>query len=730
MSEETKTMLDIEYEDQFSYLTEKGKLMLKETTLFEERKIAEVADEDDLSETVKEYKKAFKELKNRVESLIADHEGSTETIDELINELKEARAIGDFDGLHDKLNKKKNELQASADEKPEAEEPSAGDDGDAAAAEGNTEAQESQPAPPDEPEAETEGIEEETVAATDDEEEAEKEDISYYKEIVDKAGSLSKQSDWPYISMELDNLAQKWDEGPDVEDEEDLKKLLGKFQDAQDTFEQRKEEHYERLNKQKKENLKKKKDLLNALQEVVENKNWTATNKVNSLKGQWNSIGILPSDAGDDLDEKFEELLSEFEEHKVDRLVNKRQQEEDNLTGKLIVLDKMENLAKSIDDNSDWEKIDSKFDDLTKQYKRIGRVPAEKSDEVWGRFKAAQDAYYDKKYQHNEQHRRKFDKYYQKKEDLCRKAESLLDKYDLPKAAKELNKLHRKWKKTGNLPQRDEDKLWARFKSATDDFNEYKSEHLDELREQEEANYDKKMELIEKAREINDTTDWDKGHSKMQSLLDQWKQVGPVPRNKSRKLWKQFKEAQDVFYERRREHFKEQKEQQKENLKEKEEILEKLHELGKHPDPIEAVDKAKPLQEKFKEAGYVPIKKKNQIWKEYREACDVIYERFRAAKSGNKFDQELAKADLEPDQRSKIMQIRKKFKKVKHEMKELKDEVLQYKESKTYFKSSDDDNPLLKEIQSKIDKVEKKLHKKQDKLDELDRKIDEIRREG
>ncbi|MDZ7691503.1 MAG: DUF349 domain-containing protein [Balneolaceae bacterium] len=549
-------------------------------------------------------------------------------------------------------------------------------------------------------------------------------------EIAEKAESLSKQSDWPYVSMELSNLASKWDEGPEVENDE-LKDLLARFQDAEETFEKRKEEHYEELNKQKQQNLEKKKELLAQITEVVENKNWTATNKVSSIRGQWNSVGRLPSGKGEDLDEKFNAQVKEFEEHKVDRLVNKRQQEEDNLTGKLIVLDKLENLAESIDDNTtDWETLEKEFDDLTKQYKRIDRVPVEKSDEVWNRFKSAQDDYYENKYQHDEKHRQQFDKYYQKKEDLCRKAEALMEEDNLPRAAKELNKLHRKWKKTGNLPQRDEDKLWARFKAATDAFNDYKSENLDELREQEEANYDKKIELIEKAREINDTDDWDKGHSKMQSLLDQWKKVGPVPRNNSRKLWKQFKEAQDVFYDRRREHFKEQKEQQKENLKEKEEILEKLHELGKHDDPIEAVEQAKPLQEKFKEAGYVPIKKKNQIWKEYREACDVIYERYRAAKSGNKFDQELAKADLEPDQRAQIMNIRKEYKKVKHEMNQLKEEVLQYKETKTYFKSSDDDNPLLNEMQSKIDKAEEKLHAKQDKLEDLDNKIDRLRSGG
>ena len=699
MSEETNTALEYEYEDPFSYLNEEGELMLKETSLFGERKIAEVDDAESVTDTVDRLKEAFDELEEKVEALVGDKLKSQESIDELKQELKGASAIGDLERLFDRLDKAEDSL--SSGESGETEAKASKDDHSADA---------------------------DTDAKTEDSGDEGEEDIAYYRQIADKAEELSKLTDWPYVSIELENLSRQWDEGPEIDEDEELRKLLKRFQEACEIFEERKKEHYEQLNKQKQGNLRKKQELLQQLNEIVENENWTAVKKVNSIKGQFRNVGILPSGKGDELDENFNALLEEFEEHKVDRLVSKRQQEEDNLTGKLIVLDKMERLSESIDEKTgDWKAVDKEFDRLTKQFKKIGRVPPDKSDEVWDRYKSAQDTYYDQKYKYDQKHRQQFDKYYQKKEDLCKKAEALLEEDDLAQAARELNKLHRRWKKTGNLPQKHEDEMWARFKAATDAFNQRKSENIEELREQEEENYRQKLELIEKAKEINDTTDWDKGHSQMQSLLDRWKKVGPVPRNKSRQLWKQFKSAQDVFYERRREHFKERKEEQKENLEEKREILDRLWELGKHEDPIKAVEQAKPLQEEFKKAGYVPIKKKNKIWKEYREACDVIYERFRAAKSGNRFDQELAKADLDPERRSRIMDIRKEYKKIRHEVKKLEEEVLQYQESKTYFKASSDDNPLLNEIEEKIDKTEDKLQERQDKLDSLDREIEELR---
>src|SRR5699024_4494483 len=175
----------------------------------------------------------------------------------------------------------------------------------------------------------------------------------------------------------------------------------------------------------------------------------------------------------------------------------------------------------------------------------------------------------------------------------------------------------------GNLPQRLEDELWNRFKAATDAFNEKKAKNKDRIKEQEEQHYQKKLDLIDQANSIKDTDDFDKGHSQMQNLMDRWKKIGPVARKKSNKIWKQFKGAMDEFYDRRREHFKEVKEQRKENLQEKNEILDKLRELGRHDDPIRAVDIAKGLQDKFKNAGYVPIKHKNKMWKQYREVCDV-----------------------------------------------------------------------------------------------------------
>lgn len=699
MMKEDKKASEYVYEDEQVYLNDNNELFLKEGPSGEEKKLADVSAEE-VEEKISELEESFDKLRNRLEEVAGSEDVTLETLSALKEEILNASAIGDLGGLVDRIE----EMEATFEENGVQE-----------VAEDETEEQ---------AEAETDESDEENSAA-------EREDaIDYYRDIVKKAQDLAQQSDWNYVQVELDNLSHKWSEGPDS-DSDEVKKLFKKFNQAVDSFEERKEEHYKQQKQQKEENLETRKNLLEEFEGIIANKTWTATKRVSQMKRQWGNTGALPGGKGEKMDERFQELLEIFNEHKVDRLVQERQKEEDNLMLKLTILEKMENVANSIDhETMNWKELHNQFEDLTKQWKKVGRVPKDKANGVWERYKNAQDLYYDNKYRYDPDHQSKVDRFRHKKEKIIEEAEELVEQKDIAKAARKINKLHRRWKKVGNLPQRAEDELWNRFKSATDAFNERKANNRDKIEKQEEEHYNQKLELIDKANAVKDTDDFEKGHSKMQSFMDRWKKIGPVPRGKSEEIWKQFKGAMDEFYDRRREHFKEVKEERKENLEKKEEILDKLRELGQHEDPIEAVDIAKDLQEKFKNIGYVPIKQKNRMWKEYRKACDVIYDRMRAAKSGDEFDQELAKADLAPDERSKIQELRKEFKKAKKEVRELEKKVLQYKEKKTYFKPSKGGNALLDQVEDKIEEVEQKIEAKEQKMDDLTEQMEEIREDS
>ena len=686
--EESKATSEYLYEDEFSYVTEDGDIFRKRNDQQEERKIGET-EKNLIEDTIAEYRSNFVALKDDISEL---DELSEKELNKWQSKLEETQAIGDFPQLYGKLNSlvNSNEVDTAEDISAEKE--------------------------------------------NEIEEDKQEDAVAFYKKLTKKAQDIAKEDDWGTAEKKLTKLSHEWSDGPSAEDdeaEEKVKDLYYKFTKAEESFQKRKEEHLAKAEKQHKENLSNKKELLKEIEKIVKAEDWSATGKIKSLERKWSGIGAVPNEQSAEIQEQYQSLIKEFKSHKVDRLVDKRQKQEDNLMMKMVVLDKMEAVASEMDESTaNWKEIDHQFDDLTKQWKKIGRVPREKSNQVWERYKSAQDKYYDQKYKFHSDHRSKVDSFSAKKRNIIEAAEALVEQKDIAKAARKVNKLHHRWKKIGNLPQRREDKLWDRFKAATDAFNEKKSNNIDKIHEQEEEHYQQKLKLIEQAEELKETTDWSEGHTQMQSLMDEWKKIGPVPHKKSNKIWRQFKGAMDVFYDRRREHFKEAKEQQKENLKEKQEILEKLRELGQHEDPIKAVDEAKTLQAQFKDAGYVPIKKKNEMWKQYREVCDVIYDRMRAAKSGDKFDQELAKASLDSDQRSQVQDLRKKYKKNEKEIRSLKEEVLQLEESKTNFNFSGDDNPILKEMNEKIDKKQALLDSKQNKLDALAMEMEDIKEEA
>lgn len=754
------TSSDHLFENNFAYVTEEGEIFLKETKFFDKRVLAKV-DSDSVDSQIKKLEDAFSSIEDKFDKLF--EEASTETkeqVDELEEKLQdlkkevtEADAIGDFEELVDKADQKLSELKISvkeADEEQEKagtavddivdEETSTEDEKDsesekdkkAESEELSDDAEDEEESVEKIAEAEEKGDEEKEVESSDEDEaedNAEEEETAqdYYKDLAEKAETLSEMGDWAYATMEFDNIDTQWEEGPDPEDA-DIKPYRDKIDELREQFEEKKKAHYEEQKRIKQENLEKKKDLLKQLKQIVDEKKWTHTREVGKIKGKWDSVKPIPAGEQEKLEESFQNLLDTFDEHKVDRLVKKKQQEEDNLTGKLVILEKMEKFLNSVDDKADWDELDKNFSKYAKQFRKIGRVPADKNQATWDRFHEAQDTFHSMRFKYDKKYRQNIEKYLSKKKKLIDEAEALVDTDNIAQAARQVNKLHRRWKKAGNLPQKDENELWDRFKAATDAFNDKKSEKIEVLKKQEDQNYQQKLKLIEKAEDIKDSEDWENTHNEYQKLMDQWKKVGPVPRKKSSKIWKKFKGTMDHFYDRRRDHFKEVKEERKDNLKEKEDILDQLKALKTHDDPIEAVNQAKPLQEEFKNAGYVPIKHKNRMWKEYRETCDVIYDRFRAAKSAAQVVGKENVENFSPDDIAEIQKKKKEADRLRKEIKKLSNELIQKKESLSYFKPSGSGSSLLDDVKEKIDKAENEIEEKEEKLQNLEIEIDKIKR--
>jgi hypothetical protein len=725
------------FENEYAYVTDNGDLYLKKTAHFDVRKLTSL-DPENLEKDLEGYQEKFSSLEEKVNQAIeewktvpADEADTTEKqFKKLKAELLQTNAIGDFEALLEKLESGYHEFIDKAE--GEITESSGQTDTNAnAKPSGSEETKDESTVTESDKEEEDEGkAQGEEISSKSDTDEDEKSPEQYYAELAEKAEQLIELTDWPYVSVELGNVDNLWSEGPDPGDV-DISGYRERIDQAREIFEKRKEEHFEEQKKIKAENLDKKSKLLDELKKIVEEKNWTATRDVSRIRSKWDQIKPLPAGKAEELQKSFDKFIEEFEDHKVDRLVKKKQKEEENLIGKLVVLDKMDGLLNSLEsEDKDWQAAERDLEKLNKQWRKIGRVPIEKNQELWSRYHDIQDRFHQIRFKHDKKYRQKIEKFLSRKKKLIKEAEALVDDPDIAAAARRVNKLHRRWKKVGNLPQKEENELWDQFKAATDAFNDKKSDNIDQLREQEDQNLEEKKKLIQKADELKDSEDWDATHDKLQQLMKQWKEIGPVPKRKSGKIWKKFKGAMDVFYDRRRDHYKEVKEDRKENLEEKQEILQKLKDLKDHENPIKAVDEAKPLQEEFKKAGYVPIKYKNKMWKEYRETCDVIYDRFRAAKSAANVVGKENVADFTPDDIAEIQKKQKLASRLRNEIDKTHNELIQMKESLSYFKPSGKGSSLLDEVHKKIEKAENEIEQKEEKLAQIEKEIDQLKRDA
>lgn len=698
------------FENELVKITSDGDLILKETSVSEERVITKV-DPENFEEKLDELGKSFEKLSTKADKLISKwaekgaekRDEAAKAFEKLKNEILGSEAVGDFASLIGKLDNAISEIQSVvAEEKESAEE---------VVAEEKTESETVVSETPEAKEGESEVADNSSDTK------------SYYSALADKAETLLEIKEWGQAFKELDLIDENWNDGPEHGDVP-VKEFRDRINAVRAEIEKRKAEYQEKQAQQRLQNLEKKKSLLENFSEIVTGEKWDAEKEVKRIKSKWDQIRALPHGEGEKLQEKFDKLNSVFDEHKVDQLVKKLQIEEENLAGKMIVLDKMDQFVKSLEGKKEgWANYEKELNTLDKQWRKIGRIPLEKTQETWDRYHKAHQAFHDLRFKEDEAYRKSIEKFLSQKKQLIAEAEALVDIEDLAEASRKVNKLHRRWKKIGNLPQIEENELWDRFKAASDAFNQKKADNIDVLRDQEEDNLKEKMDLIAAAEKLKDSEEWEETHKELQNLMNRWKDIGPVPKRKSGKIWKKFKGAMDAFYEKRRDHFKDVKEERKDNLKEKKQVIDELKALQSHENPIEAVELAKPLQEKFKEAGYVPLKYKNKLWKDYREACDVIYERFRAVKSAADVVGKENVGDFSADDIADIRKKQKEADNLRKQIKKMSDEVLQMKESLSYFKASKG-STVLEDAHARIADMEKKIDKNEDALAVLEKEID------
>ncbi len=401
--------------------------------------------------------------------------------------------------------------------------------------------------------------------------------------------------------------------------------LAERFDAAFSVYKEKKAAYDQELEKEMQKNLQVKEKILDELRTLIDSEEELKKtyDQFHALQDRWRSVGQVPRSAKGTLWNNYHFLVEKFFD-KVN--INKELKDLDlkkNLEAKTGLCEKAEELLLESSITKSFQQLQK----LHEAWKETGPVPKDKKDEIWERFKAATDKLNKRRQEHYEKLKEEQNKNYAAKMVLCEKAEQLT--VCLPETPRqwqektdEINELFKVWKTIGFAPKKVNNEVWNRFRTALDTFFSAKKEFFRRFKDQQKENYNQKLNLCLQAEALKDSEDWKATTEELIRLQKEWKKVGPVPAKFSDKIWKRFRKACDNFFNRKSEHFANIGEKQEENLKMKQELIEKVRSHAYSDDNRENLETLKDFQRQWMAIGHVPIKQKDKIQNEFRTAID------------------------------------------------------------------------------------------------------------
>ena len=345
-----------------------------------------------------------------------------------------------------------------------------------------------------------------------------------------------------------------------------------------------------------------------------------------ALQTEWKELGAIPAERVTDTWKSFQHAV----EQGYDLLRMNHEMREYDFKKNLEIKTRLCEAAEQLTTSDNVIDAFHQLQQLHAEYRETGPVAKELRDEVWSRFKTAsttinkrhQDFFIAQKQQEEEN--------LQRKTEICERVEAidlapLRTMNDWETVAQQIIAMQAEWKTIGYAPRKANQQIFERFRTACDRFFIAKSQFNKEMRETFAANLAKKTALCEKAEQLSESTDWAATTKQLIALQAEWKTIGSVPNKASDTVWKRFSKACNTFFDRKKAANNSGSEEETANLAKKQDIISRLQQLiTEGSDNLH--DAVKALQAEWNEVGYVPFKKKEQIYQAYRKACDTLYE--------------------------------------------------------------------------------------------------------
>ena len=497
--------------------------------------------------------------------------------------------------------------------------------------------------------------------------------------------------------IEAGGEAEAFTPSPDA-NEQRFKELFGIYREQRD-------KHIAQLEANKEANLKVKLAIIEELKELINSDETMNTTfaRFRELQTKWKETGLVPQQNVKDLWETYNLHVENFYNFIK---INKELRDLDlkkNYEVKLALCEQAEALTMESQIVEAFRKLQKLHD----EWRETGPVAIEFKESLWERFKEASSRINKRHQEHFESLKAEQTKNLALKSELCEKAEALLvqpitSRKEWNKAGEELLEIQRVWKTIGYAPKKDNNRIYERFRAACDKFFELKREYYAGQKSEMENNLLIKQELCAQAEALAMSEDWKHATDELIALQAQWKKSGAVARRHSDAIWKRFRAACDKFFERKAAHFSSIDSEHEQNLKLKQALLEEMKAAD-----IKAggFDLVKEFQRRWSQIGFVPIKHKDALQKEYKAIVDGMFQTLRSSerdRSMNRFKERVSNM-------KGGNQLRSEREKLYNKVRQMEQDIALLENNIGFFSKSKNAESLIADVREKIERAKREM---------------------
>lgn len=375
--------------------------------------------------------------------------------------------------------------------------------------------------------------------------EAKKQILEDLRQLIDKDHETLKQT-----YDEFNEIQNKWKEIGEVPREQ-MNDLWQTYHFLIEQFFNKIKINKELRDLDLKRNLEQKIQLCERAEElIVETSVLKAFKSLQDLRAQWKEIGPVPNEQNEETWQRFNNAANQIDARRREYYDQRNEELDQNLLAKQALIEKAEELTHELPKSTrEWNQVTEELDNLLNLWKSIGPVPREQNEVIWHKFKGIIDQHYTDKKNHFGQMRNEQTENYNKKLDLCLKAEAIALREDWKNATEELLQLQTEWKQIGSTSRKVSDKVWLRFRKACDEFFAKKAEFYKDIRSSEGENLQRKQAIVEELKAFQLSENKDESLNALKDFQRRWSEIGHVPMKEKDRLMSEYRGLLDGFFE-------------------------------------------------------------------------------------------------------------------------------------------------------------------------------------